>query len=97
MLLLLLLPVPKPPSGLPGHFDKLVHFALFLGFATIYRLDRQPGIARVLLVSAGLAGGIELIQALLPYRSADWRDAVIGWAGALVGAVVVGIVKRRVT
>jgi VanZ family protein len=43
---------------------------------------------RTLLVAVLLAGGIELVQWALPYRSGQWADIAIGVAGAGTGVAV---------
>ena len=95
MVLAFLLPVPTLPVSLPNQFDKMVHFGIFLGFALLLHLDRRPRLGITLLVSLAFAGGIELVQSLLPYRSGDWRDFVAGAAGAGLGVVLVDLFRRR--
>jgi VanZ family protein len=85
VVLAFLAPVPTIPIPVPSQFDKVVHFWVFLGFALLLYLDRRPTLGTTLLVSLAFAGGIELVQALLPYRSGDWRDLVAGAAGAGMG------------
>jgi VanZ family protein len=95
MVLVFLVPVPALPISVPNQFDKLVHFGLFLGFALLYDLDRRPSMGRTLLVSFAFAGGIELVQWVLPYRSADWWDFLAGATGAGVGAALAILVTAR--
>jgi VanZ family protein len=95
MVLAFLFPVPPTPIPVAGGFDKVVHFGLFLGFALLYSLDSRPSVGRVLLVSLAFAGGIELIQWALPYRSHDWWDFTVGAAGAGVGTALGLLVRAR--
>ncbi len=95
MLALFLVPVPAGPGPGPRWLDKLVHFGLFLGFALLDRLTERAGWTRILLVSIGFAGGVELLQGLLGYRSAEWLDFVAGAAGAAAGSGVLMILDRR--
>ena len=95
MVLAFLLPVPPTPLPASGGFDKLVHFGLFLGFALLYCLDRRPSAVRMVLVSLVFAGGIELVQWALPYRSGDWWDFTAGAAGAGVGAALAHLIGTR--
>lgn len=90
MVLLFLAPVPTVslPLPAPDHFDKAVHVGIFLGFALLYDLDRRPSVGRTLLVSFAFAGGIELVQWVLPYRSGDWWDFAAGAGGAGVGVAL---------
>ena len=88
MVLAFLLPVPPAPVAASSGFDKVVHSGLFLGFALLYYLDRRTSVVRMLLVSIAFAGGIELAQWALPYRSGDWWDLIAGVTGAGVGIVI---------
>lgn len=90
MVLVFLVPVPtvSVPLPAPDRFDKAVHFGIFLGFALLYDLDRRPSAGRTLLVSFAFAGGIELVQWVLPYRSGDWWDFTTGAVGRGVGAAL---------
>lgn len=90
-----LAPVPPVPIPVPGGFDKVVHFGIFLGFALLLYLDRRPTVGRTLVVSLGFAGAIELVQSVLPYRSGDWRDFVAGAVGAGVGVGLALLVAPR--
>jgi VanZ family protein len=91
-----LLPVPAAPFGESTHIDKLVHFGIFLGFALLYHLDRRLGARRTFLTSVAFAGGIELLQHLVPYREGDWLDFAAGTAGAALGVVFVFLLGREV-
>ena len=95
MLAALLMPVPATPSYLPGAFDKLAHVGLFLGFAVLAAWNARGGRGWRGLVALGSAAAfaavIEVLQALLPYRSGDPLDLVAGVAGGIVGAVVGGL------
>src|ERR1019366_3261868 len=95
MVVAFLVPVPTLPISLPNQFDKMVHFGIFLGFALLLHLDRRPRLGVTLLVSLAFAGGVELVQSLIPYRSGDWRDFVAGAAGAGLGVVMVSLLRRR--
>jgi hypothetical protein len=94
MLLLFLVPVPGPLDE-ATHLDKVVHFGVFLVFALLWHLDRGSTASRTLLVSIAFAGGIELLQGLLPYRDSDWWDMVAGAAGGGIGAAGVLWKSRR--
>ncbi len=90
MLVLFFYPIPEMPFHAPRQFDKMVHVVLFLGFAVLYRINRWPPVLQVLVVSAAFAGGVELVQGLIRYRSAEVADFVAGMVGAVVGVVLVG-------
>lgn len=95
MVVAFLVPVPTLPVSLPNQFDKMVHFGIFLGFALLLHLDRRPRLAITLLVSLAFAGGVELVQSLLPYRSGDWRDFAAGAAGAMLAVLLISLFRRR--
>jgi VanZ family protein len=73
--------------------DKLSHFiafaALMAWFGGVFRLPVTPWVALGLLAFGVL---IELLQGMLPYRTAEMRDVLadllgiaVGWAAALAG------------
>lgn len=95
MLMLFLLPVPFAPQAETTHLDKVVHFGIFLGFALLFWIDRQPGPLWTFLVSAAFAGTIELAQRMLPYRHGDWMDFAVGALGAGVGVLSLLWAKGR--
>lgn len=94
MLLMFLVPVPATPLAESKHVDKLIHFGVFAGFALLFHLDRAARVRWTLLISIAFAGGIELLQGLLPYREGDWADFGAGAAGAGLGAVLVLLIER---
>jgi VanZ family protein len=96
-LLAVLVVMLAPLDGqLPLHtidwVDKAVHFALFVGVALLGYWN-YPRPLVVLLFAGVFAAGIELLQATVPYRTMDMRDAVAGVLGAAAG---VGFVLTRV-
>ena len=96
MLLAFLLPTPSTPLAESQHFDKVVHFGIFLGFALVFYGDRHATAWRTFLISAAFAGGIELVQSTLPYRQGDWLDWAAGTAGSGLGTLFVLWLERRV-
>ena len=94
MLVLFFFPIREAPFHAPRQFDKMVHVALFFGFAVLYRIDRWPPVIQVLVVSLAFAGGVELAQGLVRYRSAEVADFVAGAVGALAGVMLVETGRR---
>ena len=92
MLLVFLMPVPATPLEESRHFDKVVHFGIFLGFALLVHVAYLTSGGSTLLISIAFAAGIEVLQWALPYRRADWWDFWAGSAGA--GAALVLILVR---
>jgi VanZ family protein len=83
-------PLPQVPA-LPT--DKVLHAGAFMGLELLLEFafwDRSPDRRRVLaiLLAAALGGALELVQACLPYRSAEWLDFVADVSGALIGAAL---------
>jgi VanZ family protein len=95
LVLLFLVPVPTTPLAESNHVDKLVHFAVFLGFALLFYIDHASRVGWTLLISFAFAAGIELVQLGLPYREGDWWDFVAGAAGATLGTVLVFLLERQ--
>jgi len=95
MLLVFLLPVPTTPVAESRHVDKLAHFGIFLGFALLCHIDRQWKAWWTFLISVAFAGGIELVQSILPYREGDWLDLVAGAAGGALGVVLGLLIEQR--
>lgn len=101
--------VPDPfGAGSPELFpyaDKVAHFFMFGGFASVIYFDRgraagSSGVMAVLVAASLslLAGGIvEIAQALVvPGRSGDFPDFSADCAGAVVCAVAARMVCRKI-
>lgn len=75
--------------------DKLLHFAAYASFY-LWGGASFPD-ARWRLPAALLAYGvaIELLQALTPYRTMSFADAVANALGLVLGAVLLRVVRRR--
>jgi VanZ family protein len=95
MVLVFLLPAPTTPLAESRHVDKLVHFGIFLGFALLFYIDRHWRAWWTFLIAVVFAGGIELVQWILPYREGDWVDFGAGVAGAGLGAILVLLMERQ--
>jgi VanZ family protein len=84
---------PRPPVVLevPGS-DKVHHFlaylVMMLWFSQLYREPRRQFWVGVGLVALG--AGLELVQGLLAYRSADVLDALANGCGVFAGRFLVG-------
>lgn len=75
--------------------DKLEHFAAYASFY-LWGCASFPD-ARWRLPAALLAYGvaIELLQALTPYRTMSFADAVANALGLVLGAVLLRVARRR--
>ncbi len=93
-LMLLFTPVA---SNLPSEYytwlDKVVHFVMFAGLALVGYWN-VGSITPVVLLAVALAGGTELLQGFLPYRSREIWDFLAGAGGALVAGIGVAAFKR---
>jgi len=94
MLLVFLVPVPATPLEESRHFDKVVHFGIFLGFALLLHVAYLARAGSTFLISVAFAAGIEVLQWALPYRRADSWDFWAGSAGA-VAALLLIIARGR--
>lgn len=85
---------PKIP-----HFDKFVHFCLFVGliFIALYDFARARPWLKKWIISVILFYGIsiEVFQALfLPYRSGNLMDIVADTVGVIVGVILYSLYKN---
>ncbi|WP_417349169.1 VanZ family protein [Ferrimonas sp.] len=75
----------KPSYPQPiAHTDKLGHLFGFAALAMMLHLAFDWPRWQQLLVLAGYAGLVELVQSRLPYRQADPMDFLADMAGALM-------------
>ncbi len=93
LIVLTLAPVPATAGGLPG-LDKFVHIGLFGGLAIVLYWNLRAGLWASLrprlviavVLTVALAGLIEVLQGVLPYRSGDVADLLAGAVGGFLGA-----------
>lgn len=88
---------PPIPDAVTVLDDKVLHFLEFaaLGFLTLHALlaswpHRSTAQHLLWAVALGLCVAFldELLQAFVPARQSDWRDAVADGLGALCGATL---------
>ena len=93
---LLLLAVLPLSAAVGAGSDKLNHFLAFLVLAIALRgafpTLRAIGAAGLCVAYGAL---IEIVQAFLTYRSAEWGDLAADTAGAVLGVAVMALVLRR--
>ena len=77
--------------NLLGNLALLLPLGL-LGPIVLPALDRWW---RIGMVALGYSVAIELIQLLVPDRSADIDDVIVNVAGALLGLAILGVVRHR--
>jgi VanZ family protein len=82
---------PVPRIDLPiDHFDKLEHaggYALLAAFAAMLFKERRA-LLMAMLGLLGLGLLMELVQAMIPWRTGDPLDVLANTAGILLGAGV---------
>jgi len=85
-------PVPPEPTTAPPWLDKFLHLCEYLLFAWCMvqglRTSGPPtalALSLVFTVAAGYGAMLEGLQGWLPYRSAEWLDAVANGVGAALG------------
>jgi VanZ family protein len=90
--------IPIPPNTAPGQLDKLIHLCEYLLLAWllahVFRLQNHP---RKLWAAWWWASGyglaLEFIQAFVPWRSADFMDALTNGLGAAIGVFAARWIK----
>lgn len=75
--------------------DKVVHFTMFLPFPVLlfYSMEKHRRWHLILVMGVGCVLGAltELIQALIPYRAADFTDFLADSLGLLCGTLFLWI------
>ena len=92
--------IPVAPNLAPGHLDKAVHLCEYLLLAwllvQVFRMQRQPRQLWTAWWWATAYGAtLELVQALIPWRSAEWTDALANALGAAAGILIARLTNRR--
>lgn len=85
------------------YFDKVVHFLMyfFLSIIYVYESSKNKSLSDFLIhvksvaYCSLLAGTVELAQGMLTStRSGDWWDFLAGVAGAIIGCLAIGLIRR---
>ncbi len=81
------------PHRLVTHQDKVIHFFLYIPLGILLSLPEMPSVYHLtylipLAVGALYGVGMELLQALLPYRTASFGDAVANSLGVALGLTI---------
>lgn len=82
--------LPLPPLAVPGGFDKIEHAAgyfLLAAYAAMLFVRGRP-LTFALLGLLAFGGLIEGLQALVPWRSAEWMDWFANAVGVGFGALL---------
>ena len=87
MLILSVIPVPETPAHVP-YLDKAVHLGEYWVFAMLLALALRQlphRLRQAWLIATAYGAMIELIQAFIPWRSAELADAIANTLGAALG------------
>ena len=77
-----------------SHSDKVNHFFTFFVFAILEKFAFQSSFAITSCSALGFGAFIELVQAFLPYRSAELADLVADLLGTATGIIFLHKVKE---
>lgn len=80
-----------------AYADKVFHGGYFalLGALAVLAPQRPAAATGAALSMIGLGIAIELIQALLPWRSFEWLDIAADGVGVLVGYAIAGRIRQQ--
>ena len=81
--------IPTPP------WDRLLHFVVYGGYATLAWIASGGRWPAGVLVAFAIGLADEGLQSLEPGRTADWTDIAADVAGAFVAVGVLGALRRR--
>lgn len=86
----------SPGEHIPVYNDKLMHFLGYLvaGFSVTFALPHTPWWQRWLLLAV-YSTGIEIAQHFMPPRTFSWLDILANVAGAGMGLLLCGAIRRR--
>ena len=92
--------IPVAPNLAPGHLDKVAHLCEYLLLAwllvQVFRLRQQPHpFRRAWWWATAYGAALELVQALVPWRSAEWADALANALGAAAGIFIARLTNRH--
>ena len=94
--------IPIAPRLVPGQLDKVAHLCEYLVLAWfLAHALRTPSRPRVLWRAwwwaTAYGAALELIQTVVPWRSADVMDGLTNAAGAALGVWISKTVRSRTT
>ena len=92
--------VPVAPNLAPGHLDKAAHLCEYLLLAwllaRIFRMQKQlQPFWTAWWWATAYGAAIELVQALVPWRSAELMDALTNALGAAAGIFIARFLTNR--
>ena len=87
--ILVLCTIPSPQIVNVSHADKIQHFIAFAGVAFVFRLAYPQNIFKAYFAAFVLGVIVELVQAMIPWRSAEWLDLLADSVGIIACVLVV--------
>lgn len=91
--------IPAAPAVQPSGLDKMEHLLAFASLGMAASFTASPGLRRTVQAAAGLllyGGFIELVQAQLPTRTADWADIAADGVGVAAGLALAALMRTAV-
>lgn len=75
--------------------DKALHVSASFVLALLLRWSLGLPLAIVLLLTAGIGGGVELLQYVIPHRNPGLDDFLADVAGAVIAGVQLSLIRIR--
>jgi hypothetical protein len=75
--------------------DKALHVSASFVIALLLRWSLGLPLAAVLLLTAGIGGGVELLQYVIPHRNPGLDDFLADVAGAVIAGVLLSLIRIR--
>jgi VanZ family protein len=75
--------------------DKALHLSASFAIALLLRWSLGLPLAAVLFLTAGIGGGVELLQFVIPHRNPGLDDFLADVAGAVIAAVLLSLIRFR--
>ncbi len=75
--------------------DKALHVSASIGIALLLRWSLGLPLAAVLLLTAAIGGGVELLQYVIPHRNPGLDDFLADVAGAVIAGVLLSLIRIR--
>ncbi len=75
--------------------DKGLHLSASFALALLLRWSLGLPLAAILLLTAGIGGGVELLQFVIPHRNPGLEDFIADIAGAVIAGVLLSFIRIR--
>ncbi len=81
--------IPSPQLVSVSYADKIQHFVAFAAVSFLFRLAYPQNPGKAYFAAFILGGAVELVQAMIPWRSAEWLDLLADSMGIVLCMLVV--------